>query len=119
MFTGYQITEESRELILKIFPPIYERVICHHITEIFGVLKETPVPLPPNNVKVIGHIDSGDGVEGLVVMVNNKLHRPDGKIYHLTLSLSPGRRPVETNDYMDLAIMTSPFTISVIPKLFN
>lgn len=119
-YTGYLITETSREKILKRFSPKYSRVICHHITEKFGVPSTEEVPNIPHIIMVDGYYDSGDGVEGLLVSVNGQYRRPDGNLYHITLSLNEGRTPAESNDYTEQGkVLREPFTIMVTPKVFT
>jgi len=118
MYIGYAITPESREELLKVFPPIYPTVVCHHITEEFGTSKDVPAPEMANRVEVIGYVDSGDGVETLLVAVDGKNERPDGKLYHITHSLAEGRRAVESNSYLKDSIKIKPVQIKVVPKNF-
>ena len=55
--------------------------------------------LPPTATGVIvGRCDDGRGVEAMVVQVDGSTERPDGGTYHITWSLEPGRRAVESND---------------------
>lgn len=119
MYTGYLLSETSRIELLEKFPPKYKRVIAHHITEAFGVPADIEPPNIPDSVKVTGYIDSGDGVEGLLVSVNGSNVRPDGSKYHITWSLDEGRKPVETNIYVDKAKPVKPIEISVKPKTFS
>lgn len=119
MFTGYLLSESSRQRLLSSFPPRYERFIGEHITEQFGVSKDTPPPALPTEVKVVGHIDSGDGVEGLLVSVDGRTDRPDGSKYHITWSLSTNRKPAETNKYVDTATPVEPIAIDVTSKNFS
>jgi hypothetical protein len=46
----------------------------------------------------VGVADDGAGVQALVVEIGGTARRPDGSTYHITWSLRPGRRPVESND---------------------
>lgn len=119
MYTGYLLTEKTRGMLLQRFPPKYQRVVAHHITETFGVSKDHAPPKAPESVEVVGYIDSGDGVEGLLVAVNSSVKRPDGAKYHITWSLDTGRKPVETNIYVDKAVPVDPIEIEVEPKTFT
>src|SRR5919107_332704 len=47
---------------------------------------------------VVGVADDGAGVQALVVEIGGTTRRPDGSTYHVTWSLGPGRRAVESND---------------------
>ena len=119
MYTGYLLTDQTRSKLLAQFPPKYERVVGHHITEKFGVGPEVPAPDMPSSVMVVGYIDSGDGVEGLLVAVNGSTNRKDGSKYHITWSLANGRKPVETNNYVNDAVDVEPIAIAVEPKNFG
>ena len=119
MYTGYQLSEKSRKKLLQLFPPKYDRIIAHHITEQFGTYKDDPAPEMPESVKVVGYIDSGDGVEGLLVAINGMTARQDGSKYHITWSLDGGRKPVETNNYVNDAVPVKPVSIEVEPKNFG
>lgn len=118
MFTGYELSASSRNLLLERFPPKYERVICHHITEQYGVSKKAPAPQAPDSVEVVGYIDSGDGVEGFLVAINGSTERPDGQKYHITHSINMDRKPAETNKYTGEAKSTDSISLRVEPKNF-
>jgi hypothetical protein len=97
MYTAYVLDKASRLTLAEQFPPIYSDFIGHHITVEFGVPKDTQPP-PSAVLKVVGHVDSGDGLEALVVSVNGETQRPDGKVYHITWSLERGKyKPVDSN----------------------
>ena len=51
--------------------------------------------------------------------VNDSTERPDGKRFHITHSISEGRKPVETNNYMSKIKLVSPFSIDVEPQTFQ
>lgn len=96
-YTAYVLDNASRDALLKKFPPKYPKVVAHHVTNEFGVPATTEAPQPAD-VKVIGYVDSGDGLEVLVCTVNGKPERPDGKRYHITWSLDPEKySPVDSN----------------------
>ena len=119
MYTGYLLTEKTRNELLALFPPKYEKVVAHHITEQFGVAATTRPPEMPETVTVVGYIDSGDGVEGLLVEVNGLIKRPDGSLYHVTWSLSEGRKAFETNKYVYSAKPVEAVSVEVEPKTFT
>lgn len=119
MYTGYLLTDKTRNTLLALFPPRYEKVVAHHVTETFGVAAMTRPPEMPETVTVIGYIDSGDGVEGLLVEVNGSTHRPDGSQYHVTWSLAEGRKAFETNKYVHTATAVEAFAMEVEPRTFT
>ena len=73
----------------------------------------------PDTVRAVGYIDSGDGVEGLLVEVDGSTTRPDGNLFHVTWSLANGRRAFETNKYVTLSEQVTPVDMSVEPKTFT
>ena len=55
-------------------------------------------PLPPKpDARIVGRADDGESLECLVVELDGTTDRPDGSTYHITWSLGPGRRAIESN----------------------
>lgn len=123
MYTAYVLTDASREKLKEKFPPKYSKFIGHHVTVDFGVSADSPIP-EDANVTVVGKKDSGDGLEALVVSVNNETERPDGSIYHITWSLDPEKySPKDSNtmfknDYNRYTI-SLPIQIETTPSLLK
>ena len=92
---GWKIDPADRAALLRRFPPTYERTVADHVT--FGRGRQLTLP-DINIAQVIGRTDDGEGVEALVVMLAGSPERPTGGTYHVTWSLGPGRKPVESND---------------------
>lgn len=99
-YTAFVLSEKARAQLLAAFPPENPDVICHHVTQNFGVPVDT-IPPVPARVVVIGYAFD-DCLECFVVEVNGVRHRADGKLYHITHSLNraKGRKPVESNDVL-------------------
>lgn len=96
-YTAYNLTETSREQLLRAFPPQFQRVVAHHATYQFGVPSDGPLPPEPQSATIVGYA-SDEAIEALVVEIDGSTKRPDGQIYHITLSLEPERRrPVDSN----------------------
>jgi hypothetical protein len=114
-YTAYVLTNAARDLVLKSFPPRFPDVIAHHVTFQFGG-KEVP---PPATIVVEGYC-SDDSLEALVVSVNGTTTRPDGEIYHITLSLdrSQGRAPKDSKAVVAAGWnpIEQPFDVQVIPQ---
>lgn len=124
MYTAYVLNEASRDLLKKRFPPKYSTFIGHHVTHEFGVDDEVlswMEPMPKGQIKVVGYVDDGEGLEALVVSVNGSTERPDGKTYHITWSLNEGRKPVESNDLLTNKqyTLTMPIAIEARPELLK
>jgi hypothetical protein len=98
-YTVLKITEDSRAALLSGFAPKFANVVCHHITLAFHVPEDTPLPAP-QSVRVVGYACDETGVEALVVEVDGKTERDGGRMFHITLSLADGRKPVESNDLL-------------------
>ena len=112
------LTPEARQLILKKFPPKFSDVKADHVTLEYGVPKDSPTP-PPATVIVVGYA-SDDSLEALAVTVDGELKRPDGKVYHITLSLdrSKGRTPVESAALLAQGFNAVPhFDVQVQPQV--
>jgi len=96
-YIAYVLDQSSRDVLKAKFPPKYPTFVGHHVTYQFGVPEGTELP-PPAQLRVVGYVDSGDGLEALVVSVSGSTARQDGKIYHLTWSLDSGKyKPVDSN----------------------
>ena len=103
-YLAFELTEASRTALLAQFKPQFKgKILCHHVTIEFNLTEDSYAKLPEElegaDLQVIGH-QTGKGVECLVVSVNDNPKRPDGKYYHITLSLSPGHKPVESNQLL-------------------
>jgi hypothetical protein len=101
MSQGYialNLTESSKQAVLKAFPPKFEEVRADHVTFEFGVttlLGDTTLPLP-GVVEVVAYV-CDSSLEALIVSVDGATARPDGSVFHLTLSRSAGRKSFESN----------------------
>ena len=96
LYNAYVLTDESRKKLLSIFRPSYSRVVAHHVTVQFGNVTAEDIPTG-KDIKVVGHLDTGDGLQALVVSVDGEVDRPDGSVYHITWSLENGYKPVDSN----------------------
>ena len=97
LYSAYVLTKECRNKLLTIFPPSYkERVVAHHVTVQFGNVTADDIPTG-EEIKIVGVLDTGDGLQALVVSVDGKVDREDGSVYHITWSLSNGYKPVDSN----------------------
>jgi hypothetical protein len=98
--TGWKLSPDDRELLLRRFPPRYEKVIADHVTLQVGASADTPLPRRPQNARIVGKADDGRSLECLVVEIDGSSDRPDGSIYHITWSLGDGRKARESNDVL-------------------
>jgi hypothetical protein len=121
-YTGWAITEKSKNELLARLPPRYPDVICHHITLTFG--SNGPVPQQAK-VEVIGISDNGTNVEALVVKVDGETKNwSNDSVFHVTYSIdrSTGAKPVHSNDVIKnfgIVLLDDPFFINVTPRIFD
>ncbi len=81
----YEIDKESKAMLMEKFPPKYPEAKYDHITVCVGGLDAVP-PEAAEKVEVVGIADDGNGIEVLIVNVNNFSTRKDGKPWHITAS---------------------------------
>lgn len=96
MMLGWKIDLEDRAALLARFPPRYSETDADHVT--FGREGEAPDMPQVSEATVIGEADDGRGVQALVVSLKGSSDRWDGSTYHITWSLDPGRKAVESNE---------------------
>jgi hypothetical protein len=96
MVTGWKLPPDERALLLQRFPPKYANVIADHVTLSVG---GGPLPRKPA-AQIVGRADDGDSVECLVVELDGTTDWPDGSTYHITWSLGPGRKAIQSNDVL-------------------
>ncbi len=119
MFTCYVLTDESREKLMKKFPPKFEKVFAHHITQDFGVGPDTPIPVEAD-IRAIGYATDGHDIEAIVVSVDGENTREDGKFYHITWSLNPEtKKPVDAGDIIGYGTyqLILPIDLETTPSL--
>ena len=95
-YNGWALPIAEKERLLALCPPVYERVIAHHVTLNFNVDVSDDLPPMPESAFVLGIADDGAGVQTLVVEIDGTSKRPDGGVYHITWSLAVGRQPHES-----------------------
>ncbi|MBQ8750601.1 MAG: hypothetical protein IJZ30_03065 [Alphaproteobacteria bacterium] len=81
----YEIDKDSKAMLMEKFPPKYPEVKYDHVTICMGGL-EAQTPEPAEKVEVVGIADDGNGIEALIVKVNDLAVRNDGKPWHITAS---------------------------------
>lgn len=94
---GWKLDEEQRKELLQQFPPQFSEVVADHVTLVPRVGKGAELP-SETQAEIVGRASDGKGVDALVVNLGGTTDRPDGSTYHITWSLEPGRRAVESND---------------------
>jgi hypothetical protein len=118
---GWLLPERERQALLALVPPRYGRVVAHHVTLRAGVTGNPALPREREGV-VVGIADDGAGVQALVVRIDGTTDRPGGSTFHITWSLGPGRKPVESNDVIrshGWTPLDNPRPIRLEPVLFG
>jgi len=122
-YLAFKLTEASRKEILGYFKPKYKRIDCDHITVAYNITEEIK-PLIENlknaSLEVVGY-QYGEGVDCVAVEVNGSTKRPDGSIYHVTLSVKGGHKPEESNAVLKAQGIqhTLPFSIQGTLELLD
>lgn len=119
-YSGWELDEDSKTKLLKIFAPKFNDVIAHHITLKFPVKSNSDDP-PAVSASVVGYA-CDDSLECLVVEIDGTTERPDDKTYHITWSLDreEGRTPSQSNALLkDGWEQVDPISINVTPKVFK
>jgi hypothetical protein len=123
MYIAFVLSKKSRAQVLSTFGSKFPDVYAHHVTYKFGISKYSgAVLVKPKKIIVVGYV-LGQYIETLIVEVDGKLIRPDGKTYHLTISLdkSKGKKPVDSNlaIIQNTVIHTKPLEIDTITEMLN
>ena len=114
---GWKLDRGEREDLLARFPPRYPEAVADHVT-----LEKGDASLPSGvTASIVGRADDGNGVEAMVVALDGSTGRPDGSTFHITWSLEPGRRAVESNAVIrdcGWSPFEEPVPVSVRPARF-
>lgn len=104
-YLAFVIDERSRALLLERLPAKFEKVIAHHVTIIMPKTTDEAVKMrrlmlqladQEHDVEVTCHY-VGEHIEAAGVIFNGDKKRPTGGFYHVTLSLEPPAKPVDSN----------------------
>jgi hypothetical protein len=118
-YVGWELIPWERRILLNLILPIYPRVIAHHCTLAFGVDQTYPLPTATSGL-IVGETVA-EGVQALILKINNTVSRPTGGIYHITWSLAPGVKPVHSNHVIATHGWQSvdPVGVKLEPKWFG
>jgi hypothetical protein len=122
-YLAFVLDDASRKEILGYFKPKYRKIDCHHITVQFNLTEDSQTlidTLKNASLEVVGY-QYGEGVDCVAIEVNGSTKRPDGKIYHVTLSLKGGHTAVESNAVLQAQGIqhTLPFPIAGTLELLD
>ena len=86
----YELSKESKAMLMAKFPPKYPEVRYDHVTIQMGGLG-AKTPDPAQKVEVVGIADDGNGIEAFIVRVNDQPMRQDGRAWHITASFDSSK----------------------------
>lgn len=116
---GWKLDREQRAALLDRFPPRYPEAVADHVT-LETEASDKPLP-EPVEAAIVGRADDDRGVEAMVVTIDGSSDRPDGSTFHITWSLSPGRRARESNDVIrdkGWTAFDAPIPVAIVPARF-
>ena len=121
-YLAFVLSETARQELIKLFPPAFERVICHHVTIAFKLnepLFDAIVEVMGETPKVVatGYIKS-DHLDCFIVEVNgaHRLNINDQR-YHVTHSLEAPAKPVDSNKVIRGDAKVQPCKITLTGQL--
>ena len=96
-------------------------MLCHHVTIVFNLtedlLNELTEQLEDPKVMITSYA-LGDDVECFTVTVNGNAKRRDGELYHLTHSVEPPAKPVDSNKLLRSGTgIVQPLNIQIFGEL--
>lgn len=107
------------EQIKSITQPVHKIHYMHHITVDFGIPNDSPLPPKPKDVRVIG-LASDDKAQALVVSVDGKKLRSDGRPFHITVSTADNVKPYYSNRLLESGYTPiNPINIDLEPSIVN
>jgi hypothetical protein len=100
---------EARKQLLAAVPAQFKRVIAEHVTVEWDITY-TPIELKafiqkPHQITLTGWATDGR-VQAATVSVDGAVKRRDGRRFHVTISLSPGAKPFDSNQMLEKTAIT-------------
>ena len=101
-YLAFVLSKETRADLIRFFPPTFEKVICHHVTIAFKLdeqLFDAIIKKIGENPTVVatGYM-VGQNLDCFTVEVNGmKVLELNGQHFHVTHSLRPPAKPVDSN----------------------
>lgn len=112
----WMLDPSERDQLLAQIPAEFPNVVAEHVTYLYGVTIQTPLPEARSGLIVGEIIDNG--VQALVVEIEGTDIRPDGERFHITWSLNHGRYPAESKELVKRGFwpFLTPIEIQLIPS---
>lgn len=107
-YLAFVLGDKTVAELRRRYPPKYPRVITHHVTMAFDPTSFEGVhnmfDLGDLEIYALAYVDgeiSGHGIDGFLVSIEDRVERVGlpGK-YHVTHSVTPPLKPVNTNDLL-------------------
>lgn len=122
-YLAFVLDDKSREKLIAAFPPSFDTVVCHHVTIKFNNIDIEDVEKFQDITRatIVGIVSEED-LEALVVNFGSTIKREDGSTYHITHSLTKGKKkPVDSNKLLQKKdfVPVSHISISGTVKLEN
>lgn len=121
-YLAFVLSNAAREELIKLFPPAFERVICHHVTIAFKLneplfeaimesLSESPTVVATGYI-LDDHLDCFTvEINGARRLLINDQH------YHITHSLETQAKPVDSNKAIRSKLPTKTINIKLRGKM--
>ena len=105
LYLAFVLDDRSRDELIRLTKPQFSNIKCHHVTIDFDLTVESLVHhfnCVGKTVTVLAYGEfNGDGVDGVAVSINGFRNRNDGSFFHVTTSIEPPHKAVESNKYQD------------------
>jgi hypothetical protein len=104
MYSGWRLLPSERTHLLNSLERagvalLHPVVVCDHVTLSY------PADVLPEPARiVVTDIAADAAIQALIVKVDGNWHRPDGGVYHITLSRRADVKDVHSNTMIQLAI---------------
>ena len=89
---GFDIPDDVREVMRRLYPPIFPAVHLSTITIAYNVEGDYVLPDRPVEITVVGTVEK-EATQALAVSVGDDLRRPDGLPYFVAVSAKNGVSP--------------------------
>ena len=102
-YVAFVLDEKSKTRLLRAFPPVYGRVIAHHVTLKFGVKMEELEAVKEayghtEYVRVRGHAQD-EATQCVAVSTEHGYDlQANGTPLHITISVADGHKPAEAGN---------------------
>jgi hypothetical protein len=97
-YFAYNLTDQAQSELFSRFKPLFENIKGDHITHQFNICSEDLLP-DASKATIVGY-SKNENIECVVVEILGSINRPDGKIYHITISHNDLAKPVDSNSLL-------------------